>query len=237
MEREFTVTEHLEELRRRAIVSIITVILASLASVPLSSHILAFLRLPAMGLIDRLVFFGPEEAFLIYIRVSLMAGLIISFPVIIFQSWAFISPAIGGRIKKQSLYFVFFSSLAFMSGCAFAYIYLLPAALKFLLGLGTGELEPMISATRYISFVCSIMLACGFVFEMPVLSFFLTKIGAINAGILRRKFKYAFIAIAIIAAVITPTGDAFNMAALALPMLILYEVSIWVSYFAGKRKA
>ncbi len=234
MDKEFTITQHLDELRKRIIISLIAIILATLASIPLSSAMLKFLKYPAAGLIDRLVFFGPEEAFLIYIRISFISGLIISFPVIMFQLWSFISPAIGERAKRSAFGFVFFSSLVFLIGCAFSYLVLLPAALKFLLSVGTGELEPVISATRYISFVCGLVLACGLVFEMPVLSFFLTKAGVINAGTLRKKFKYAIVIIAITAAAITPTADAFNMTVLALPMLLLYEVSIWVSYVSGK---
>lgn len=237
MDGEFTVTEHLEELRRRIILSLAAVMLATLASIPFSSFILKFLKQPAAGSIGRLVFFGPEEAFVIYMKISFISGLIVSFPFIMFQLWAFISPAIGEKIKRQALVFVFFSSLVFILGCAFSYFVLLPAALKLLLGLGGTDLEPMISAARYVSFVSGLILACGIVFEMPVLSFFLTKIGIINAKMLRKQFKYAIVAIAIAAAVITPTGDAFNMTMLALPMLILYEVSIWVSYFAGNRTA
>ncbi|MBU0605518.1 MAG: twin-arginine translocase subunit TatC [Candidatus Omnitrophica bacterium] len=234
MNKEFTVTEHLEELRRRILLALAAVIISALVIMPLSSYILRFLRSPASGSIERLVYFGPEEAFLLYMRVSLIAGLIVSFPVIMFQFWAFVSPAINRNVRKHALVFVFFSSLVFILGCAFAYYVLLPMALNFLLNMGRGELEPVISATRYISFVTGFMLACGLVFEMPVLSYFLTKIGLISAASLRRKFKYAVIIIVVAAAVITPTGDAFNMILLALPMFALYEVSIWVSFFAKK---
>lgn len=237
MDKEFTVTEHLDELRKRIMVSLIAVISATIISIPLASAILKFLKYPAAGLIDRLVFFGPEEAFLIYMKISFMVGLVIAFPIIMAQLWIFIAPAVEDKIKKHAVLFVFLSSLVFILGCLFSYFILLPAALKFLLTLGAGELEPVISATRYISFVCGLMLACGVVFEMPVLSFFLTRINVINSRFLRKKFKYAIVAIAIAAAVITPTGDAFNMTMLALPMLGLYEVSIWVSYFAGKKRA
>jgi sec-independent protein translocase protein TatC len=209
-------------------------VIAALAMMPLSSQVLKFLKAPASGSIDKLVYFSPEEAFLLYMRLSLIAGLIVSFPVIMFQLWAFVSPAIDRNVRKHTFLFVFFSSLVFISGCAFAYYMLIPAALKFLLGMGQGELEPVISATRYIAFVTGFMLACGLVFEMPVLSYFLTKIGLISAGMLRKKFKYAIVIIVAAAAVITPTGDAFNMILLALPMFALYEVSIWVSFFAKK---
>lgn len=234
MEKEFTITEHLDELRRRIIISIAVLILATLASVPFSPQILQLLKEPASGSIQRLAYFSPEEAFLIYMRISFVTGLVISFPVLIFQVWAFVSPAIGHNIKRSAFLFVFFSSAVFAAGCLFSYFIMLPTALKFLLSLGKNELEPVISATRYISFVTGIILACGAVFEMPVLSFFLTRIGILKASWMRKQFKYAFIAIVIAAAVITPTGDAFNMAMLAIPMLILYEASIWVSYIAGR---
>lgn len=236
MEKQFTVTEHLEELRKRIILSLAVIIFATLASIPASPQVLQFLKHPAYGMIEKLVYFGPEEAFLVYMRISFTSGLIISFPVIMFQLWAFISPALGKSIKKAAMLFVVFSSGVFIAGCAFSYFILIPTALKFLLSLGGEELEPMISAARYISFITGLILASGLVFEMPVLSFFLTKAGVINAAGLRKQFKYALIAIVIASAVITPTGDAFNMAMLALPMLILYEISIWVSYLSRRRK-
>jgi len=234
---EFTVTEHLEELRKRVIFSLIALMFATVAIVPFSPVVLKFLKYPSGGAIERLVFFGPEEAFLIYMRISISAGLVAALPVILFQIWGFFSPAIDERFKKYAFIFVSISFLVFLFGCAFSYFILLPAALKFLLNIGKGDLEPVISATRYISFVIGLVMACGAVFEMPVVSFFLTRIGAINAGMLRRKFLYAVVVIMIAAAVITPTGDAFNMLMLALPMLALYEVSIWVSFFSAKRRA
>jgi sec-independent protein translocase protein TatC len=234
---EYTVTEHLEELRKRAVSSLIALGLATAASLPFSPAVLKFLKYPSGGAIQKLVFFGPEEAFLIYMRIGLTAGLVIALPVILFQVWAFFSPAIDEKFRKHAFSFVFFSFIVFLLGCAFSYFILLPASLKFLLNIGGTDLEPVISATRYISFVTGLILACGLVFEMPVVSFFLTRIGAIKAGMLRRKFLYAVVVILIASAVITPTGDAFNMLMLALPMLALYEASIWVSFFAGKRRA
>ena len=233
---EFTVTEHLEELRKRVVFSLLALVLAVAVSLPFSPVVLKFLKYPSGGAIERLVFFGPEEAFLIYMRISISAGLVIALPVMLFQLWAFLSPAIDERFRRHAFFFVFFSFLVFLLGCSFSYSILLPAALRFLLNIGRADLEAVISATRYISFVTGLILACGIVFEMPVVSFFLTKIGAINAGMLRRKFLYAAVIIMIAAAVITPTGDAFNMLLLALPMLALYEVSIWVSFFSGKRR-
>ena len=234
-DKAFTVIEHLEELGRRVIISLVALAICTLACVPFAPLLLEFLKAPAAGSIDKLAYFSPEEAFLLYMRIGLLAGLMVSFPVLAYQLWLFASPAMEERFKKYTLGFVVAASAAFMGGCAFAYLALLPTALKFLLGIGNGQLTPVISASRYISFVVGLIIACGVVFEMPVASFFLARTGIINAGLMRRKFKYAIVAIAIAAAVITPTGDVFNMMALALPMVALYEISIWVVFAAGKK--
>lgn len=227
-----TLVEHLGELRKRIIISLVALGLASIVSLPFTSFLLKILKLPATPLIEKLAFFSPQEAFLVYIRLAFLSGLIISMPVILSQVWAFIVPALDEHFKRGAKNFIFFCSLFFLGGCLFAYFILLPPALKFLLSFASDELEPVISAQRYISFVISLILACGFVFQMPVLSFILTKVGVITPAILRKRYKYAILIIFIVAAVITPTADAFNMLILALPMLCLYELSIWISYFA-----
>lgn len=236
MEKELTVLGHLDELRRRIILVLISVAFTTCISIPFASDILKILKYPTGGAIGSLAFFSPEEAFLVYMRISFTSGLIMASPFIIFQIWAFLSPAIEGNLRRSYRMFAVISSAIFIIGCAFSYFVLLPAALKFLLSIGEGELEPVISATKYISFVTYLIIACGIVFEMPVASFFLTKTGIINARLLRKKFKYAVIVIAVAAAVITPTGDVFNMLALAVPMLFLYEVSVWISHISGKRE-
>lgn len=236
MKKEFTVIEHLEELRRRVIVSLVAVGITTAISIPFSSFIIKLLKVPAAGAIEKLAFFSPEEAFLIYMRVSFLAGLILALPVIAYEIWAFLSPALGEKIKDRAVEFIAFLTTLFLAGIAFAYFILLPAALKFLLNIGGEDLEPVISAARYISFVTALIFACGLIFEIPALSFFLTRAGIINAGLMRKYFKYALMVIAVLAAIITPTGDAFNMLMLALPMVGLYEASIWISLFAGKRR-
>ena len=235
MDRELTFVEHLEELRKRILVSLAALIIGTLASLPFSPAILKILKMPASSAIGKLVFFSPQDAFLIYMRIGFMCGFILAFPIVVYHFWAFISPAIGDKFKNNIAYFISFCVLAFIIGASFAFFVLLPKALIFLLGFGSADLEPVISATNYISFVTGIILATGLVFQMPVLSFLLTKIGLINAGMLRRKFPIAIIIIFIVAAVITPTVDAFNMLILAVPMILLYEVSIWISAICRPR--
>ncbi len=229
MEHELTFIGHLDELRRRIIISLASLGVATLASLPFAPYILKALKHPAGGAIQKLAFFGPEEAFMIYMRIGLMCGVIIAFPVIIYEFWAFIAPAIEAKFKKSIGYFIFFSLAAFITGCLFSYFILLPKGLAFLLSFGSDDLVPIISATKYISFATGLILASGIVFQMPVLSFILTKVGVINPSLLRRNFKYAIVIIAIFSAVITPTTDIFNMIVLMIPMILLYEISIWIS--------
>jgi sec-independent protein translocase protein TatC len=234
-QRDLTLTGHLEELRRRIIICLIFIAIGGLCLFPLSSAILNILKYPAKGLVDKLVFFSPQEGFMIYFKIAVVGGFVISIPVILYQVWAFFSPALEDRFKKYSLIFVFFSFMAFVCGCLFAYLFLLPVALRFLLKFGKGELEPLISAGKYISFVLAIVLCTGLVFEMPIISFILSKLGIINHRFLRKRFKYAILVIFVIAAIITPTPDVFNMTLLAIPMLLLYEISIWISFLAGPK--
>lgn len=232
MDYKQTLIEHLSELRGRIVISLISLGLAAAVSFSFVSPLLSFLKLPAAGLIGKLVFFSPQEALMIYMRIAFLAGLIISMPVILYQLWAFVRPAMEERLRRHAAYFIFFSSLAFMAGCVFAYSVIIPAALKFCLSFSGQDLEPLISADKYISFVTGLIMGTGVVFQIPVLSFILTKLGVINARFLRGKYRFAIVGIFIVAAVITPTPDAFNMLILAGPMLLLYELSIWVSFFA-----
>lgn len=232
MDRELTLVEHLTELRKRIIICLVAVGISSAFSFPFASYLIEILKVPAKDSIGRLAFFSPEEGILVYLRLSFLCGIAVSMPVILYQLWKFISPAIDERIRKNSVYFIICCFIAFAAGIFFAYFLLLPPALKFLLNFSRGQLEAVISATRYISFVTALILACGLIFQMPVLSFILSKIGIINTRILRQKYKYAIVIIFILAAVITPTADIFNMVMLALPMLFLYEISIWVCFLA-----
>ena len=236
MDKELTLIGHLEELRRRIIISSIAVIAISVLAFPLAYKALEILKAPSAGMIEKLAFFTPAEAFLVHIKVAFFIGLVFSMPVILYQVWLFISPAIGDKMRRMGAMFLFSSLGAFASGAAFGYFILLPAALKFLLSFSAESLAPVISVSGYISFVLGLILGSGLVFEMPVLSYLLTKIGVINHRYLRRIWKYAVVAIFIAAAIVTPTPDVFNMTIMAIPMLVLYEISIWVSGVSGRKE-
>jgi sec-independent protein translocase protein TatC len=235
MDKPLTLVEHLGELRKRIIISLLALGIATTCNFTFAESLLRILKLPASGLIEKLAFFSPQEAFLIYIRIAFFSGLIFSMPVILYQIWTFILPALEKRLKRHAGLFILFCYASFIIGCIFAYFILIPPALKFLLSFGKNELEPVISAQNYISFVIGLILGCGLVFQMPVLSLILTRIGILHHRTLRKKYKYAVVIIFVMAAVVTPTSDAFNMFLLALPMLCLYELSIWISFFAGTK--
>ncbi len=224
-----TLIEHLTELRKRIVYCLVPFLLAAIVSVSFSKRILGLLRFPARGVIEKLAFFSPQEVAVVYVKIAVFSSLILSVPIILYQVWRFVSPALEEGQKKHIVIFIFCASMAFFLGGAFGYFGLAPISLKFLINLAGGELVPVISISKYISFVLALILGCGLVFEMPVLIWLLTKIGIVNAALLRKRRKYAIAAIFILAAIITPTTDPFNMCLLAMPMLILYEVSIWVS--------
>ena len=226
--------EHLDELRRRMIQCLLPFFAAALFSAFFVKKIISFLQFPAKGAIGKLSFFTPQEVALVYLKVALLTGLIISLPFILYHIWKFISPALEDRHKRHAISFIFFTWFSFFTGAGFCFFCLLPVSLKFLIGLAGDELVPVISISKYISFVLVLTLGCGLVFEMPVVAWILTKLNILNAGILRKKRKYAAVIILIAAAIITPTTDPFNMFLLAVPMYMLYEISILISKWSKK---
>ena len=233
MDQERPLTAHLDELRKRLISSSVFFAVAAGVSFNYSSYFFRLLRKPLEGSVQKLVFFSPTEALAIYLNISFAAGLALSMPFLMYQAWKFVEPAMTGRLRRGPVLFVAAVTASFAAGVLFSFFVLIPPALKFLLGFAGPDLQPMISAQSYISFVVWTALGCGLVFEMPVLSYVLTRLGVLDHRFLRGKYRYAIVAIMITAAVITPTSDIFNMLMFAAPMLVLYELSIWVSLLAG----
>lgn len=227
---------HLSALRKSLLVCLAAVLGATALCMPLAPRALELFKASADGVISQLFYFSPEEAFMVYMRLGFFCGLVVSFPVIIFSIWHFVSPALGRRLGAMGAAFIALSFAAFIAGCLFGYHVLLPSSLRFLLNVGSGTLQPLISAQRYVSFTTGLTLACGIIFLMPVFTFFLARAGLVRAAVLRRYYPYALVAILVAAAVITPTTDLFNMLAVAVPMAALYEVSIWIAFFFGVKQ-
>jgi sec-independent protein translocase protein TatC len=156
-------------------------------------------------------------------------------PAILYQLWRFIAPGLMPNERKYAWWIVFFTSFCFLAGVVFSYLVLVPTALKFFASFGTKNIDLNIAADRYISFLLSLILGAGLVFELPMISYFLSKIGILNPTFMRRYRRHAIVAILIISAIVTPTPDIVTQSLLAAPMIFLYEVSILISKFAQKK--
>lgn len=233
-----TIIEHLEELRKVIIVSVVAWFIASFfAYFAFREQFFSFLVEPLNELGVPLVQITITEAFFTKLKISLIAGLIIAMPIIIWQIFSFILPALTPQ-EKRLLYILFpMTVVAFVTGIVFCYLVVLRFAILFLIGSAGAGLTPMISVSKYISFLISFVLPFGFIFEMPLVSVFLTRLGIINHVMLASKRKYAVLMVVTIAAALTPGPDVVSQLLMAGPMLILYEISIIVSrIFAKKQK-
>jgi sec-independent protein translocase protein TatC len=235
-----TFLEHLEELRRRLVRSAIAVGIGFAIALTWAKPIFAWLARPLDGILPEgarsLVYLHPVDPFMLYMKVGLLAGIFLSSPAVLWQVWAFISPGLYPRERKMAAPFLFFTVSLFVLGGWFGYSWAYPAALKFLIGeMGQG-FHSGITIDNYFDMTAKIILALGAVFEIPVLIFFLARFGIVTPGWLLRKFRYAVLVIAILAAVLTPTPDMFNMLMFMAPMILLYLLGILVAWlFGGKR--
>ena len=229
--------DHLDELRRRLIVSIAAVGVGFLICFSFSAKIYDFLAVPITQNLNggKLAYTNPTDPFTIYMKVALLAAIFLASPVVLAQVWLFISPGLYAREKKFALPFVISTSILFMAGGAFAYYIALPMSLKFLINMGSS-FQPMVTITEYLDLILTVMLGCAVIFQIPVLVFFLTIFGIVNARFLLRNLRYAILIIFVVAAILTPTSDIPNMLIFSTPMLLLYLVGILVSWIFGKKK-
>ena len=184
---------------------------------------------------ERLIVTTAPESFTLYVTVSLYAAVAFSIPLLLWQVWAFISPALYKHERAYVTPFILLSSTSFVLGAAFAYYILFPPAVRYLLSLGE-DFRLLLRATDYFDFITLIMLAMGVIFQMPAITYVLSRIGLISAGFLLKSWKLAIIVILVVAAVVSPTGDIPNMMLFAAPMLVLYVVSIFIAWFFGRKR-
>ena len=184
---------------------------------------------------ERLVVTTTQEGFTLYVTVSLYAAIALSIPLLLWQIWGFISPALYKHERAYVTPFIGLSSVSFVGGAAFAYYILFPPAVQYLIGV-SSDFRPLLRASDYFDFITIIMLAMGLVFQMPAITYVLARIGIITAGFLVRSWKVSLIVILIVAAVVSPTGDVINLMLFATPMMALYVVSIFIAWFFGKKR-
>lgn len=238
MAQEMTFIEHLEELRKRIVWSVVSIAIAfgvcwmfaenlyDIASAPIRSN-------PAVTLsLSR-----PQDIFGLYMKVTLVASIFFSAPLILTQAWLFISPGLHRHERRYAIPFVLSASVLFLLGGAFGYYIAFPTALRFLLDwIVASHLTPIIDAVEYFDLFFSIMVALGIVFQIPAVIFVLSRIGLVSARLLMRYFKHAVLGCMVIAAVITPTSDFGNMLIIAGPMIVLYAVGIAIAWIFGRKR-
>jgi sec-independent protein translocase protein TatC len=184
---------------------------------------------------ERMIVTTAVEPFTLYVTVSLYAAIALSIPFLLFQIWSFISPALYRHERAYVTPFIALSTISFVIGAAFAYYVLFPPAVKYLLGLGS-DFQLMLRATDYFDFITLIMLAMGVIFQMPAITYVLSRIGLVNHTLLINSWKIAIVVILIVAAVVSPTADIPNMMLFAAPMMCLYVISIFIAWFFGRRR-
>jgi sec-independent protein translocase protein TatC len=241
--------EHLGELRKKIVVSLIAVCVTFVISFNYSEYILKFLMFPLRYDLafsvkkmyvyfvpqdklqnTKLVFLAPAEGFWMNMKIALVAGLLLALPVIFQQLWSFISPGLHSKEKKYVVPFVFIATGLFLVGVAFCFFIVLPFAMSFLLTYKIGDfMMPMLSVGQYTDFCLKFLLAFGVVFELPIFIVFFTRIGLVTPQTLAKHRRYAILIAFIVAAILTPTPDVFNQTLMALPMIVLYEVGILAS--------
>ncbi len=222
--------EHLEELRERLIKSAIALILAIFFSLFFTGRLLKILISP-MGELKP-VFLRPTEMIVTYLRVAFIAGMALATPVIVYQLVKFILPALYPHERRYLYWLIPAASFSFLAGLAFAYFVMLPFAVKYLLTFGGDVARAQWTIGEYINFVTNLLFWIGMTFELPLVIYFLSRLGLVSPKWLSRNRKYAVVLIAIIAAVITPTPDPFNMSLVMIPLLLLYEVGVILAKIA-----
>ncbi|MBD3427309.1 MAG: twin-arginine translocase subunit TatC [Candidatus Omnitrophica bacterium] len=232
--KKLDVIGHLEELRKRILICLAALVIAGAFSFWKGGFLMSLVRRPVNGLVDELIFISPTEAFVAYIKVALLTGFIVSFPLVLYNFWGFIAPALDRRKRYRMLIWLGFALALFLAGILFSYFVAIPAALNFLLNFSEGIAVAKITLGKYISFFGALVLVGGITFEIPIIIGVLADIGLLRASVLRRKRHYAILAILVFAAVITPTQDILNMLIFALPMIILYEIGIVIATLIEK---
>jgi len=252
-EARMPLAEHLSELRKRILVALASFLTAFGLSFAFSERIFNLLLFPLRGylklggaypyihLVEReksfsLVFLSPTEAFWAHIKISIIAGLILSVPVILYELWKFLSPGLLEKERKYVTPFVMAGSGLFVIGALFCFLVVLPFAIQFLLTYKTASLVPMLSVGNYMDFCLKFILAFGAIFELPVAIVLLTRMGLVTPQTLARKRKYAVLLSFVAAAMLTPTPDAFNQVLMAIPIILLYEVGVLVSRLFIKKR-
>lgn len=244
---------HLEELRRRILISLVGMGVGFALTFNYSETILRLLKLPLTtdlvfsrtypflrsiarhGPSVDLIFLAPAEAFWMHMKIAFLTGLLLVLPLILYQIWKFVAPGLLPRERRYALPFVVLGTVCFFFGLLFCFYVVLPFALNFLLTYKTENLKPMLSIGNYVDFTAKLLLGFGLIFELPLAIGIAAKMGLVTPQLLSRNRKYAILINFTIAAILTPTPDLFNQTLMALPMCLLYEVGILAARLLVKK--
>lgn len=221
-DKDMTLTEHLQELRGCLIKSIAALILGTGCSIYFLQDIMDILTAAA----KELYYMRPAEAFMIYMKVALLSGLILSSPFILYELYSFVRPALTLRERRFTLICIPLSLVLFITGMLFSYSFVFPRGLEFFLGFAAGKVNPLISMESYLDFMLMLVVPFGFAFNVPVVLTLLAYLNIVSAKMLMKYQRHVILVAFIIAGVITPTPDVITQTLLAVPLILLYEVSI-----------
>lgn len=238
---EMPILEHLEELRWRIIKVLIALTVAGFVCYFFSDQLFRWVRWPLDAATPNqkvnLNFLRLGESFSVRIKISFLAGIFISIPITVYQAWRFVMPGLYRHERRAVIPMVLWSSLLFLMGAAICFFWIMPVTIRFLLEIAPENVTPMLTINEYLNFIMWTTISFGFVFQLPLVALFLGKLGLINSRMLSKGRRYAVIAIAFVAAVVTPSTDALSMMMLGLPLYLLYEISIWLLRFSAKERA
>lgn len=230
--------DHLDELRTRLVRSLLSIVGGFLVAFLFIERIFGFIMRPLQALLPdggKLVYTEPAEAFLLYMKVAALVGLLLATPVVLYQIWMFVAPGLYANEKKFAIPFVLFATVFFVGGAAFSHYMVFPWAWQFFAGFTTDYMAFMPRIQPVFSLYVKLMLAMGLVFQLPTIVFFLARVGVVTPRFLAKNVKYAILIIFVIAAIITPTADPVTQALVAGPMIALYGVSIVIAWLFQKR--
>lgn len=233
---EMSFLDHIEELRWRIIYALVGIVIFTvIAWIFIDPLVEIVLLKPARDASASLQNLRPFGQLFLYVQVAIIVGIVASLPNIFYQLWKFIAPALRKRERNYILWIVFFSTFCFLLGIAFAYFAMLPTAMKFAAQFGTEEIRNEFAIDEYMSIIISVMLAAGVVFELPMISFFLSKLGILTPAFMRKYRRHAIVIILVLAAILTPGADPVSQIMLAIPLVLLYEISIFISKISSKK--
>jgi len=235
---EMSFLDHIEELRWRIIYALIGVfVFTIIAWIFIEPMVEVILLKPARDANIPLQNLRPFGQLFLFVQVAIIVGIVASLPNIFYQLWKFIAPALRKHEQRYILWIVFFSTFCFLAGIAFAYFVMLPLAMNFAVQFGTEEISNVFAIDEYMSIIISVMLAAGFIFELPMISFFLSKLGILTPQFMRKYRKHSIVIILVLAAFLTPGGDPVSQIILGVPLVLLYEISIFISKISSKKSA